>query len=85
MPKAIFRPPKSTLRKSIINPNAHVSQYYNIVEDLAQAPCTMPALELLQTCPTQRKHFLTTLGAIDPEYNNIITFKLDEFKTRLSH
>ena len=35
IPAAIFRPPKGTLRKSIINPNAHAAQYYNIVEDLA--------------------------------------------------
>ena len=30
----IFLPPKSTLCKSIINPNARVLQYYNIAEDL---------------------------------------------------
>ena len=53
MSEEIFLPPKSTLRKSIINPNACPSQYYNIVEDLAQAPCAMSALEVLQTCPTQ--------------------------------
>ena len=51
--EAIFGPPKGTLRKSIINPNARVPQYYNIVEDLAQTPCTMSALEVVQTCPTQ--------------------------------
>ena len=50
---AILSPPKSTLQKSILNPNTHASQYYNIVEDLAQAPCTMSSLEELQTCPTQ--------------------------------
>ena len=35
IPDAIFHPQKGTLCKSIINPNAHVTQYYNIVEDLA--------------------------------------------------
>ena len=35
IPEAIFHPPKGTLRKSIINPNAHAAQYYNIVEYLA--------------------------------------------------
>ena len=53
IPEEIFRPPKSTLRKSIINPNIGAAQYYNIVEYLAQAPCTISALEVLQTCPTQ--------------------------------
>ena len=59
--------------------------HYNIVEDLAQAPCAMSALEVLQTCPTQWKNLLTILGAMDPENSNIITFKLDDFKTRISH
>ena len=36
--EAIFQPTKGTLRKSIINPNAHAAQYYSIVEYLAQAP-----------------------------------------------
>ena len=31
IPEEIFCPPKSTLRNSIINPNVHASQYYNIV------------------------------------------------------
>ena len=53
IPEAIFCPPKGTLRKSIINPNACATQYYNIVEYLAQAPCDMLALEVHQTCPTQ--------------------------------
>ena len=44
IPEAIFRPPKGTLRKSIINPNARATQYYNIVEYLAQAPFSMSAL-----------------------------------------
>ena len=83
--EAIFRPPKGTLRKSIINPNACVSQYYNIVEGLAQEPCVMSNLEVLQTCPTQWKNLLTTLGAMDPKNINIITFKLDDFKTIFSH
>ena len=85
IPEAIFRPPKGTLRKSIINPNARATQYYNIVEDLAQEPCAMSALEVLQTFPTQWKKLLTALGAMDPENSNINTFKLDDFKTRLSH
>jgi len=46
-------PPKGVLWKSSYNPNARVAQHYNIVEDLAQAPSTMSALEVLQTCPTQ--------------------------------
>ena len=47
IPETVFLPPKSTLCKSIINPNTRASQYYNIVKDLAQAPCAMSALEVL--------------------------------------
>ena len=45
----------------------------------------MSALEVLQTFPGQQKNFRTSLGAMDPENSNIITFKLDDFKMRLSH
>ena len=45
----------------------------------------MYTLEVLQTCPTQRNNFLTKLGSMDPEISNVITFKLDDFKSRLSH
>lgn len=31
----ILRPPKSTIRKALFNPNARAMQNYNIVEDLA--------------------------------------------------
>ena len=31
----ILRPPKSTLRKVVFNPNARDAQFYNVIEDLA--------------------------------------------------
>ena len=31
----VLRPPKSTLRKVVFNPNARAAQFYNIVENLA--------------------------------------------------
>ena len=47
----ILCPPKSTLRKYVFNPNARAAQFHNVVEDLAQAPCAMSTLEVLQSCP----------------------------------
>ena len=44
--------PKSTLGKDIFNPNARAARFYNVVEDLAQAPCAMSTLKVLQSCPT---------------------------------
>jgi hypothetical protein len=45
--ESILRPPKSTIRKYTFNPSSHAAHNYNIVEDLAQAPCAMFALEVL--------------------------------------
>ena len=45
----------------------------------------MLALEILQTCPSQRKFFLMEPIDMDPKNTNIITFKMDDFKTHLSH
>ena len=61
----ILHPPKSTLQKDVFNPNSRVAQFYNVVEDIAQEPCAMSTLEVLQSCPTQHKNLLTALGAID--------------------
>ena len=61
----ILRPPKSTLWKVVFNPNARATQFYNVVEDFAQAPCTMSTLEILQSCPIQCKNLLTVLGYLD--------------------
>jgi hypothetical protein len=44
---SILRPPKSTIHKATFNPSSRAAQNYNIVEDLAQAPCAMFALEVL--------------------------------------
>jgi hypothetical protein len=78
---SILRPPKSTIRKSTFNPNSCAAQNYNIVEDLAQAPCAMSALEVLQHFPSQRRTLLEAIRAIDPESSNNITFNLDNFKS----
>jgi hypothetical protein len=47
------------------NPKARSAQNYNIVEDITQAPCAMSALEVLQTCPTQRNSLFTSIGAFE--------------------
>ena len=62
-PEPIVKPPsKGVLRRSSYNPNARAAQHYNIVEDLAQAPSAMSALEFLQSCPSQQKALLSAIG-----------------------
>jgi hypothetical protein len=46
-----------------------------VVEDLSQTPCAMSALEVLQSCPAQRKALLTALGST--ETCNLGTIMLD--------
>ena len=45
----------------------------------------MSTLEVLQMCPTQRKNLLSVLRAMDFENNNVIPFKLNDFKSMISH
>ena len=49
----ILRPPKASIKRATHNPNARAAQNYSVVEDLAQAPCAMSILEVLQSCPVQ--------------------------------
>ena len=77
------QPPKGVLSKSKHTPNVREDQNYSLVEDLAQAPCAMSALEVLQSCPTQRKALLSSIGAIDLNDTGLITFDLEQLTSRL--
>ena len=74
----ILSPPMSTLRNCIFNLNAQATQFYNVVEDLAQEPCAMYTLEVLQSCPTQGRNLLTSLGALDPDDTNLIHLNVEK-------
>jgi hypothetical protein len=76
-------PPKGVVQKSAFNPHARAAQNYSIVEDLAQAPSAMSALEVLQSCPIQRKALLKAIGGIDPTDTNLIIFDLEDHIPRL--
>jgi hypothetical protein len=56
--------PKGAFKKASHNPNARATQNYSVVEDLSQTPCAMSTLEVLQSCPSQRKALLATLGSV---------------------
>jgi hypothetical protein len=43
----------------------------------------MSALEVLQSCPTQRRALLKAIGGIDPTDSNLIVFNLDDHIPRL--
>jgi hypothetical protein len=78
-----LRIPRIPLHKNVHNPQARVAHNYSLVDDLAQSLAAMLVLEVLQTCPTQRKSLLSTLGAVDPTDTRLITFDLDSREPRL--
>ena len=45
----------------------------------------MSMLEVLQSCPSQHKAFLTMINAIDPTNSSLLTFDLENFIPRLPH
>ena len=59
-------PRKGALHHKTHNTFASATHNYSIVGDLAQAPSAMSTLEVLQTCPTQRKALLWEIGGVDP-------------------
>jgi hypothetical protein len=61
------------------------SQHYSIVEDLAQAPCAMSALEVLQSFPSQRKALLQAIGVVDSADTSLLSFDLENSEPRLPH
>ena len=67
IPEEILCPPKSMIQEVIFNPSAQDFKFYNIIDDMAQVLCTISTLEVLQTCPTQRKNLLSPLGALDSQ------------------
>ena len=74
--ETIPRMPKGSAKRATINPNARAAQNYSIVEDLAQSPCAMSALEVLQSCPAQRSALLSAIGAVDPANSLVLTFDM---------
>jgi hypothetical protein len=83
--ETMTRIPKGAFKKDSHNPNARAAQNYSMVEDLSQTPCVMSSLEVLQSCPSQRKALLTTLGST--ETCNLGTIMLDttDLKPRLPY
>ena len=74
-PEIAPRIPKGVLKNSGHNPNARDAHNYSIVEDLGQTPCVMSVLELLQSCPPQRKALLSSLGINYDNSSSVIKFE----------
>jgi hypothetical protein len=77
--------PKGAFKKASHNPNARATQNYSVVEDLSQTPCVMSALEVLQSCPAQRKALLTSLGSTETCNPGTIMLDTTDLKPRLPY
>jgi hypothetical protein len=77
--------PKGAFKKSSHNPNARAAQNYFVVEDLSQIPCAMSALEVLQSCPAQRKALLTPLGSTETCNPGTIMLDTTDLKPHLPY
>ena len=73
--EAIPKIPKGTLCHNAVS--NRVCHTYSIVENLAQSLASMSMLEVLPSCPSQKKALLTTLGAVDPSDDRLIVFSVD--------
>jgi hypothetical protein len=76
--------PKGAFKKDSHNPNVRDAQNYSVVEDLAQTPCAMSSLEVLQSFPSQRKYLLSTLGATETSSQERSVFDPTDLKTSSS-
>ena len=76
-------PPKGDLCRTMHNPNARAAHNANVVEKIAQAPCSISSMEVLQYCPTQRKKLLSSIRFVDPSDAMSITLDLDQSTWRI--
>jgi hypothetical protein len=77
--------PKGAFNKYSHNPNASATQNYSVVEDLFQIPCAMSSLEVLQSCPSQRKDLLAALGSTENCNPGMIMLDTTNLKPRLPY
>jgi hypothetical protein len=77
--------PKGAFKKASHNPNARAAHNYFVVEDLSQTPCAMSALEVLQSCPSQRKALLTALGSTETCNPGTIMLDTTDLKPHLPY
>ena len=65
------------------NATTRAAVSYSIVDDLAQTPTAMSALQVLKMCPMQWKALLAALGVVDPSDSNLINFDMDNEEPRM--
>jgi hypothetical protein len=77
--------PKGAFKKASHNPNTRAAHKYSVVQDLSQTPCAMSTLEVLQSCPSQRKALLAALGYTETCNSGTIMLDTTDLKPRLPY
>jgi hypothetical protein len=77
--------PKGVFKKYSHNPNARATQNYSVVKDLSQTPSAMSNLEVLQSCPSQRKALLVSLGSDETCNMGMIMLDMTDLKPHLPY
>ena len=77
--------PKGAFKKDSHNPNARDAQNYSIMEDLAETPCAISALEVLRSFPSQIKALFSSLGVVETSNLGIIVLYPTDHKPHLPH
>ena len=80
--EAARRIPKGVLKHLGNNPNAQAAQNYSVVKDLGHTPCAISTLEVLQSCPSQRKALLSALGVNGDDSSSVIKFETARHQPR---
>ena len=76
--------PKGVFKKTLHNPKARATANYSVVEYLAQTPCAMSALEVLQSYRAQQDALLAALGSMDSS-SLMVKFNLSDVKIHLPY
>jgi len=79
------RMPKDTYKRALHNSNARDPPNYLVVEDLTQTPCTMSALEILQSCPSQQNTWLSALGNLVLSNDQVVRLDVSDVKPHLPY
>jgi hypothetical protein len=76
--------PKGVYKWTMHNPNARATPNYSIVEDLAQMPCAMSSLEVLQSFPSQRC-VVVSIGVVDSSSQLVMKFDATDVRPHLPY
>jgi hypothetical protein len=72
--------PKGVYKRKTHNPSTRAPLSYLVVEDLAQTPCAISSLEVLQSFPSQCTALLSTIGAKNSASQLVMKFDVTELR-----